>query len=105
MNDKTTTGEKTTLVVTAVPNPNEMASVQEYLKGVLPLLMGAGGKPVKRLKVDEVIHGNPSGMVLVMDFDSADTITGMFESQDYAALVPVRDRGFAEMNILLTQEM
>ena len=32
----------TTLVVTAVPNPNEMASVQEYLQGVMPLLMGAG---------------------------------------------------------------
>jgi uncharacterized protein (DUF1330 family) len=105
MDNKAKTDGKTTLVVTAGPNPNEMASVQEYLKGVLPLLMGAGGKPVKRLKVDEVIHGNPSGMVLVMDFDSADAITGMFESEEYAALVPVRDRGFAEMNILLTQEM
>ena len=97
--------EKTTLVVTAVPNPNEMASVQEYLKGVLPLFKGAGGKLVKRLKVDKLIHGNPSGMVLVMDFDSADAITTMFESDDYAALVPVRDRGFAEMNIQLTHEM
>ena len=97
--------ERTTLVVTAVPNPSELASVRQYFQGVLPLLAGAGGKPVKRLKVDEVIHGNRSGMVLVMDFDSADAITGMFESEDYAALVPVRDRGFAEMNILLTQEM
>ncbi|MBT8468695.1 MAG: hypothetical protein HKN10_10260 [Myxococcales bacterium] len=42
MGDETKTGESTTLVVTAVPNPNEMASVQEYLQGVLPLLMGAG---------------------------------------------------------------
>ena len=92
-------------MVTAVPNPNEMASVQEYLKGVLPLFKGAGGKLVKRLKVDKLIHGNPSGMVLVMDFDSADAITTMFESDDYAALVPVRDRGFAEMNIQLTHEM
>jgi uncharacterized protein (DUF1330 family) len=97
--------EKTTLVVTAVPNPKEMTSVQEYLKGVLPLLQGAGGKLVKRLKVDKLIHGNPSGMVLVMDFDSADAITKMFESDDYAALAPVRDRGFSEMNIQLTQEM
>ena len=105
MDDKTTTDERTTLVVTAVPNPDEMASVQEYLQGVLPLLKGAGGKPVKRLKVDEVIHGDPSGMVLEMDFDSADAITGMFESEGYAALVPVRDRGFAEMNILMTREM
>jgi uncharacterized protein (DUF1330 family) len=97
--------EKTTLVVTAVPNSNEMGSVQEYLKGVLPLLMGAGGKPVKRLKVNEVIHGKPSGMVLVMDFESTDAITNMFASDDYAALVPMRDKGFSEMNIQLTQEM
>ena len=94
--------DKTTLVVTAVPNPEEMASVQEYLKGVLPLLTSAGGEPVKRLKVERMIHGDPSGMVLVMDFDSADAITAMFESDDYAALVPVRDRGFKEMNILIT---
>jgi len=97
--------EKTTLVVTAVPNPEEMASVQEYLQGVMPLLVGAGGKLVKRMKVNEVIHGKPSGMVLVMDFDTSSAITGMFESEEYAALVPVRDKGFAEMNIRLAQEM
>ena len=97
--------DRTTLVVTAVPNPNEMESVQKYLQGVMPLLMSAGGSLVKRLKVDQVIHGKPNGMVLVMDFDSADEIAGMFESEDYAALIPVRDRGFAEMNIQLTREM
>ena len=93
------------MVVTATPNPNEMESVQGYLKGVLPLLMAAGGKPVKRLKVDEVIRGNPSGMVLVMDFDSDEAITALFESEEYAALIPIRDQGFAEMNILLTHGM
>ena len=72
---------------------------------MLPLFKGAGGKLVQRLKVDTVIQGSSSGMVLVMDFDSADAISGMFESEDYAALVPVRNRGFAEMNILLTREM
>ena len=95
----------TTLVVTAMPNPEEMASLQAYLQGVMPLLMGAGGRPVKRLKVNEVIHGKPSGMVLVMDFDSDEAITGLFESEEYAALVPIRDKGFAEMNIQLTHEM
>jgi uncharacterized protein (DUF1330 family) len=56
------------------------------------------------LEVEMVIHGNPTGMALVMDFDSADAITKLFQSDDYAALVPVRDRGFAEMNILVTQD-
>jgi uncharacterized protein (DUF1330 family) len=97
--------EKTTLVVTAVPNSDEMESVQEYLQGVLPLLMGAGGQPVKRLKVEQVVHGNPSGMVLVMDFDSTEAIIDMFESEGYVALKSARDKGFKEMNILLAGEM
>ncbi len=96
---------KTTLVVTGIPNPNEMDAVQEYLQSVLPLLMGAGGKLIKRLKLDKVIFGNPSGMVLVMDFDSAEAITALFEFDEYVALIPTCDRGFAEMNILLTNEM
>jgi uncharacterized protein (DUF1330 family) len=97
--------EKATLVVTATPNPNEMPSVQEYLQGVMPLLMGAGGTLVKRLKVGKVIEGSPSGMVLMMDFDSADPITELFASEAYAALVKVRDKGFAETNILVANEM
>ncbi|MEM7434815.1 MAG: DUF1330 domain-containing protein [Myxococcota bacterium] len=97
--------ETTTLVVTAVPNPSEMESVQRYLRGVLPLLQGAGGKLVKRLKVGDVLHGKPSGMVLVMDFESKEPITGMFESDEYAELIPARDKGFAEMSILLTQQL
>lgn len=97
--------EKATLVVTAVPNPNEMESVQAYLQAVMPLFLGAGGKLVKRLKVGKVIDGKPSGMVLVMDFDSDKAITNLFASEDYAALIPARDKGFAEMNILLSHEM
>ena len=96
---------KSTLVVTAVPNPDEMESVQEYLQAVLPLFLGAGGTLVKRLKVDEVVLGKPSGMVLVMDFDSAEAITTLFNSDEYTALIPVRDRGFKEMSIFSTLEM
>ena len=97
--------EKATLVVTAIPNPDEMEAVQGYLKGVMPLLLGAEGTLVKRLKVNEVIHGNPGGMVLVMDFDSDKAIAELFESDDYAALMPIRDQGFKAMNILVTHEM
>ena len=97
--------EKATLIVTAIPNPKEMEAVNEYLQGVLPLLMGAGGKPVRRLKVDEVIRGTPCGMVLVMDFDSNEAIVNLFESEEYAKLIAARDQGFTEMNILSTHEM
>ncbi len=97
--------EKATLVVTAMPNPDEMPSVQAYLKGVLPLLMAAGGTLVKRQKVEQVINGRSSGMVLIMDFDSANAVSELFASDAYAQLVPVRDRGFSEMNILVASDM
>ena len=97
--------ENATLVVTATPNPDEMPSVQAYLHGVMPLLMGAGGKLVKRQKVGKVINGNPSGMVLVMDFDSDDAVTELFASEAYRGLLAARDKGFAEMNILVTSDM
>ena len=96
---------KTTLVVTAVPNPKEMAAVQEYLQGVMPLFVKAGGEVIRRLKVGKVINGRPTGMVLVMDFDTEQAVVDLFESDEYKALVPVRDRGFAEMNIRTAQEL
>ena len=97
--------ERTTLMVTAKRDPKEMDSAQAYLKGVLPLLKGAGGKRVKRQKVNRVINGNPSGMALVMDFDPAEAIAGMFASEGYAPLIPLRDKGFSEMNIMLARKM
>ena len=96
---------KATLVVTAVPNPDGKESMQAYLKGVMPLLIEAGGELVRRLNTRSVVNGRPAGVVLVMDFPSVDAAEALFESADYQALVPVRDQGFAEMNILITQTM
>lgn len=94
-----------TLVVTGTPNPSEMEAVQSYLKGVMPLLMEAGGTLVKRLKVAQVVNGRPSGMVLVMDFPSERDVEGLFASDEYQALIETRDKGFSEMNMLIAGEM
>jgi len=98
-------GDKATLVVTAAPNPDEMQSVQAYLAGVMPLLLSAGGQLVKRQKVSHVVNGRQSGMVLVMDFDDVDAVTELFSSTAYSELMPARDKGFAEMNILVAGDM
>ncbi len=96
---------KTTLVVTATPDPNEMPAAQQYLQDVVPLLARAGGRLIKRVEVVRVISGRPSAMVVVMEFDSARAITEVFKSNAYAALVPARDLGFREMNILLADDL
>ncbi len=74
--------------------------MQAYLKGVLPLLMGAGGQLVKRVKVGSVLTGGASfGMLLVMDFPDQAAVDTVFASEAYAALIPARDRGFSSLSI------
>jgi uncharacterized protein (DUF1330 family) len=98
--------DKTTLLVTCMPNPNEHESMQAYLKDVLPLLMGAGGQLIKRLKVQSAITGKPPyGMVLVMDFPDRETLEAMFASEAYAAILPARDKGFTSIDLCLASEM
>jgi len=98
--------EKTTLIVTAMPNPAEMESMQAYLKGVFPLLMGAGGELVKRVKVQSALTGKPPhGVVMVMDFPDRAKVEAMFESEDYLSLLPSRDKGFATIDICFTSDL
>ncbi len=97
--------DKTTLVVTAMPNADGQEAMQTYLKGAMPLLMGVGGQLVKRLKVQGAIAGKPQyGMVLVMDFPDRDKLEAMFASDAYAALVPARDEGFSSIEICVAGE-
>lgn len=98
--------EKTTLIVTAMPNPAEIESMQAYLNGVFPLLMGAGGELVKRVKVQSALTGKPPhGVVMVMDFPDRAKAEAMFASEDYLALLPSRERGFASIDICFASDL
>lgn len=98
--------EKTTVVVTAMPNPAEQESMQAYLKGVSPLLMAAGGVVIKRLKVQGSLTGKlPHGAVLVVDFPDRAKVEAMFASEDYTALLPSRDKGFSSVDICFASDL
>ena len=97
--------ETATLVFTATPNPSEAAAMQEYVQRATPILVGAGGKMVSRTMVQEVIAGTPNyKIVLLMTFDSMNSARAVFESAAYQEIIPLRDRGFARIDISLTQE-
>ena len=44
-------------------------------------------------------------MVLVMDFPSDMAVNKLFESDAYAALIPTRDKGFTDMNIMIATDI
>ncbi|MFT5506105.1 MAG: hypothetical protein ACI845_002723 [Gammaproteobacteria bacterium] len=80
--------------------------MQTYLKGVLPILVAHGGSLVFRGKTNKAILGEITfGMLLVMDFDSTETIEKLFESAEYKAIIPKRDRGFKKMDIAISSAL
>jgi uncharacterized protein (DUF1330 family) len=94
-----------TLLVTLTAALDQDEARGRYLKGVQPLLQASGGRPVKRLRVTDSIVGTAdTSMALVMDFDSADAIADVFESDAYQALVADRDRAFSNIEILITED-
>jgi uncharacterized protein (DUF1330 family) len=96
----------TTLLVTASPAEGQGEAMGRYLQGVQPLLAGAGGTPVKRLRVTETITGTAgAGMALIMDFENAETIQAVFASDAYQALISDRDAGFSDVQILIAESL
>jgi uncharacterized protein (DUF1330 family) len=98
----------TTLLVTAAPAQGESEGEARgrYLQAVGPLLVGAGGTLVKRARVTDTIAGTAGiAVVLVMDFESAEAIQGVFASDAYKALIPDRDTGFSNIEILITEPL
>ena len=95
-----------TLAVTATPNPAAMEYMQSYLSQVGPLIMEYKGDVLHRGKVTHVIDGEPSFVILLLvQFDSEATIKTLFDSPEYAALKPARDKGFKSMNIVISTTM
>jgi uncharacterized protein (DUF1330 family) len=95
-----------TLIVTGTPADGQGEALGRYLQGAQPLLVGAGGALVKRLRVTDTISGTPgTALVLVMDFDSSETVNNVFNSDEYLALVPDRDKAFATIEILVTEDV
>lgn len=97
--------EACTLIATAVPNPENMADMQAYMQTANPLFEALGGGAATRSKVSEVVCGDGTAIVLVMEFPDKEKLSAMFASAEYQALVPVRNRGFKSINIWITGPM
>ncbi len=98
--------DSTTLIVTSTPNTNEMEQLKKYVQEVMPLLLNLGGTVVKRSKLTDTYYGKQSFVfLLVMDFPSKKALTEMFDSEAYKALIPIRDKGFVDINILYADDL
>lgn len=95
-----------TVIVTAQPNPEHADDAQAYVGQALPMLIAAGGKLLKRVKVAKPVVGDQTfALSLVMEFPDAKSIEDLFASDDYATIAPHREKGFAFMNIVICEDL
>jgi len=98
--------DKKTLVVTSTPNPNEQEALQKYVVAVMPLLLDLGGTVVKRSMITDTYFGKRNfTFLLIMDFPSKQALINMFDSDTYKDLIPVRDKGFENINIFFANNL
>ena len=93
------------LIVVSRPRAGGAAPLARYVEGVLPLIVGAGGVVLKRLRITEAIEGDPApGFVFVADFPDAASIRALFAGEEYRTLLADRDAGFESIDIYVTED-
>lgn len=103
---KSTLHTKTTIVATAVFNPERMREAQQYMQRAIPLLINGGGEVICRIKVDRAVIGDSKyNACLVMNFPSVSAVEAVFKSEAYAEIIPLREAGFKSMDIVVASSM
>ncbi|MEO1017788.1 MAG: DUF1330 domain-containing protein [Pseudomonadota bacterium] len=94
-----------TFVALGTLDPNGQEDFEAYASGAPALLMAAGGQVRCRMKVVESLVGdNAPQSVFMIDFDSAETVKKVFDSPEYKALIPHRDKAFSKVDFFLAED-
>lgn len=88
----------------ALVTPKDPEKLQEYSKLAAPTVASHGGEPVVKGKFEGLLTGTgfDAKMVVVFKFDSIEAIDTWYNSEEYQAIIPLRDEG-AEMTFLKLQ--
>ena len=94
--------EKAVMIVNAVLSPEGKEAFAEYSEKSVPLFKNAGAKPLAKHKVKETIVGSKKLQVVsIMEFPDIESVKGVFESEAYKELLPLRDKAFVELDVFI----
>ena len=89
----------TFLAVGTIADPDAFA---EYGSKATPILERAGGEVAGRYKAATSLLGDSEpGVVFAMRFPAGAAVRGALASEDYRAIVPIRDRAFGRVDFWL----
>lgn len=77
----------------------------QYIQGVVPLMQAQGvGASFQGVSREGFAGTDYPDHVLVLDFESPDAAREFFGSDDYRALIPLRDQAFEYAKIFIAEE-
>ncbi|MCT4611230.1 MAG: DUF1330 domain-containing protein [Pelagimonas sp.] len=83
-------------------NPDAQDAVAEYMRITTPLLERVGAKVVQSFSLAQGIVGEkPAEQIMIVEYPDLNAVDGVFQSEEYKQLTPVRDRAFKTYNISL----
>lgn len=86
------------------PNPDNPEALAEYGEKTPVILKKFGGNPVSKRVVKEVICGAISPKsIITIEFPSEEKIYEFLNSDEYQAMIPIRDKAFSEANLIVAE--
>lgn len=80
-------------------------ALAEYFRVTAPLLKNAGAEIKKRFSVNEVIVGHrPARMVIMVEYPNRAAVSSVFDSAEYEAIKPIRDKAFSEYHVTIVSD-
>lgn len=94
------------LIINAIPNPENMEKVQEYLSKIGPVFAQNGGEKIEQYQVIERLIGT-SGikMIGVFSFPNIENIKTMMASNEFSALSELRANAFNQLDLFICKPL
>jgi uncharacterized protein (DUF1330 family) len=81
-------------------NEDQPMALAMYLAATGPLLDAVGAKILTRFRVQEAVVGQkPAQSVMIVEYPDRAAVDGVFGSQVYQDIIPIRDTAFSTYNV------
>jgi uncharacterized protein (DUF1330 family) len=92
--------DKVIVIFTANVNTERIEALQAYIQKAQPMTAEAGGVTILNYTTVGSIAGeNNPQMVVGVEFPNAAAVHALYDSEEYKALIPDRDKGLLNLNI------
>lgn len=97
---------KPKLIITAIPNPENMQAMQSYLEQAGPYAPKYGGDFLGRYKtIKHLVGENGAELMSIFEFPNVQSVENMMNDEGYKKLIEIREKGFAQLHMRICEEL